>query len=250
MEISIPSNFSPTFLLLQQEGYLISSSLSTGLTELRAAHVGNKGAFYAALFNLSVGIERLLKVIVIIDHMLDNNLVAPTKRQLQKRSHNILNLYDECRKLGAKQDVVIPSRTEIDEINQKLLVLLSEFALSARYHNLDSLSYSQINLDPLNAWSEIVFCILRLDVSKRQKDKIFAQTHIIFTLIHDKSIAIMHGLDKRPLNIFEVLSLPGLHQQAMRFAVLRVIRILSPFRDLSMRLDLKSYAYNPNTPFP
>ena len=72
-----PPAFPPSYLLLQQEGYLISSSLTTGLTELRAAHVHNKGAFYTALFNLSVGFERLLKAIVIIDHMLDNGLAVP-----------------------------------------------------------------------------------------------------------------------------------------------------------------------------
>ncbi len=87
-------NFPPSFLLLQQEGHLISSCLTNGLTELRAANVHNKGAFYSALFNLSVGIERLLKAIVIIEHMLNNNLSVPNKRQLKRYGHNIVELYD------------------------------------------------------------------------------------------------------------------------------------------------------------
>ena len=76
-------DFPESFLLLQQEGYLISSCLSNGLTELRAANVHNKGAFYSSLFNISVGTERLLKAIIIIDHMLRNDLAPPTRRELK-----------------------------------------------------------------------------------------------------------------------------------------------------------------------
>jgi len=72
--------FPKSFVLLQQEGYLISSCLSMGLTELRSANVHNKGSFYSSLFNLSVGIERLLKAIVIIEHMLNKNLSVPRGR--------------------------------------------------------------------------------------------------------------------------------------------------------------------------
>jgi len=135
------TQFLPSFLLLQQEGHLISSCLAMGLTELRSANVYNKGAFYSALFNLSVGIERLLKAIIIMEHMLKNNLSVPTKKQLRGCGHNITELYDECVKISINHGSQLPARSSIDNINQELLGLLSDFAQITRYHNnLDALS--------------------------------------------------------------------------------------------------------------
>ena len=115
--------FPPSFLLLQQEGYLIRSCLALGLTELRNAHVHNKGSFYTALFNLSVGLERLLKAIVIIDHMLNNGLSVPTKKQLQAYGHNIIELYDACETIGTARQSPIPSRAQLDAIDREIMSL-------------------------------------------------------------------------------------------------------------------------------
>jgi hypothetical protein len=61
--------FPNSFLLLQQEGYLIRTSLAQGLTLLRSANLGETGHYYGAFFGLSIALERLLKVIIILDHM-------------------------------------------------------------------------------------------------------------------------------------------------------------------------------------
>lgn len=245
-----PPPFPPSFLLLQQEGYLISSSLSMGLTELRAAHVHNKGAFYTALFNLSVGFERLLKAIVIIDHMLDNSLAVPTKRQLQDRGHNIVDLYDECERIGTRRQSLIPDRAQLDAIDGGLLLLLSDFARVTRYHNLDALSASQGGADPLGRWGRLIIAILDHDVPQRQKDKIFNQANVVATAIDDVTVTLMHGLDQSPLTTAEALSLPGLHGQAVRFAVLRLVKVLSPLRDLLAHMSRDAYQFGPVPPFP
>ena len=250
MNNSSTPRFPPSFLLLQQEGYLISSSLSMGLTELRAAHVHNKGAFYTALLNLSVGFERLLKAIVIIDHMLDNGLAVPTKKQLQARGHNIADLYDECKSIGGKHQSPIPHRAQLDAIDQELLQLLSDFARVTRYHNLDALSSSQSGTDPLAQWGKIIIDILGHDVPPKQKDKILDQADIVATAIGDMTMTLMHGLDQSPLTTTQALSLPGLHDQAARFAVLRLVKILSPIRDLLAAVSRKAYGLGPVPAFP
>jgi hypothetical protein len=179
MSKSALPEFPPSFLLLQQEGYLISSCLSTGLTDLRNAHVHNKGAFYTALFNLSIELERLLKAILIIDHMLNNDLSIPTKKQLQAYGHNIVELYDTCEKIGNNRQSPIPSRNHLDAIDQDILLLLSDFARTTRYHNLDTLSAAQSDLDPLIHWGQIILAILNKDVPQRQKEKILAQAEVV-----------------------------------------------------------------------
>tara|TARA_R110002050_G_scaffold42079_1_gene101628 strand:+ start:73 stop:885 length:813 start_codon:yes stop_codon:yes gene_type:complete len=239
------ATFPPSFLLLKQEGYLISSSLTSGLTALRSAHVHNKGAFYTSLFNLSVGFERLFKAIVIIDHMLCNQLSVPTKKQLQARGHNIIDLYDECSKIGISRNSIIPARPQLDSIDNELLQLLSDFASATRYHNLDALSAFGTNHDPLAKINEVLISILATDVSQNKKDKIHKGTSALTNQIDGITVTLMHGLDQRPLTTSDALTLPELHQQAVRFAVLRLVKLLSPIRDLLGTVSHESYGLGP-----
>tara|TARA_R110002049_G_scaffold188251_7_gene356615 strand:- start:10649 stop:11455 length:807 start_codon:yes stop_codon:yes gene_type:complete len=242
--------FSPSFLLLQQEGYLISASLANGLTELRSAHVHNKGAFYTALFNLSTGFERLLKAIIIIDHMLCNNLAVPSKKQLQARGHNIVDLYDECGRVGLGRNSILPARIQLDAVDRELLQLLSDFARITRYHNLDALSASNTSTDPLVRLNQVLLAILAQDVSQKQRDRILGPANIVATKINDITLTLMSGLDQRPLSITEALSLPGLHEQAVRFAVFRLIKLLAPIRDLLRALRYEDYTLESAPAFP
>lgn len=51
--------------LLANEAALTASLLGNGLNALRKAGIFNKGLYYQAFFSLSIGIERLLKMIII-----------------------------------------------------------------------------------------------------------------------------------------------------------------------------------------
>ena len=57
--------FSGKELNLSNEASLTASLLGNGLNALRKADLYNKGLYYQAFFSLSIGIERLLKIIVI-----------------------------------------------------------------------------------------------------------------------------------------------------------------------------------------
>lgn len=226
----------------------MSSCLALGLTELRNAHVHNKGAFYTGLFNLSVGFERFLKAIIIIDYMLNNRCTVPTKKQLQAYGHNIVQLYDTCEKIGASRQSSIPNRCQLDDINQGIVALLSDFARITRYHNLDALSASQSGIDPLLQWSKIILAIIGKDVSKKQREKILTEAHVIANAIDDITFTLMHDLDQSPLTTAEALSLPGLHDQAARFAVLRVVETLDPFRKLLGVVSHEAYGLGKSVP--
>jgi len=240
-------HFPESFLLLQQEGYLISSCLTTGLTELRVANVHNKGAFYSALFNLSVGIERLLKSIVIMEHMLSNNLSVPSKKQLKKYGHNINELYDTAVSIASNHNISLPNRVAIDVINQDIMTLLGDFAQTTRFHNLNALSSPQSTKDPLTHWGEIILLILNHDVPKKQQTKILNQANAV-AIAMGNTFTLMQGLDKQPLSTEEALALPGLHDQAAKHAVLRVINIISPLRDLISELSRHANKFDGDSP--
>lgn len=243
--------FPPSFVLLQQEGFLISSTLALGLTELRAAHVQNKGAFYSALLNLSVGFERLLKAIVIIDHMLKNKLSAPSKKELQRRGHNVSELCHECAKIAVERGEQPVEWASLDSIDQALLTLLSDFAKVTRYHNLDALSASQSGSDPLGEWGRIIIQILCEDATPREKDKVVAHGAFVSQAIDDMTTTIMHGLDQAPLDTFQALTLPGLHQCAVKYAVYRLVRIIARYREIIGALSTEAYSLRlDEPPFP
>lgn len=249
--MKLDAQFPPSFLLLQQEGYLISSCLATGLTELRAASVQNKGAFYSALFNLSTGIERLLKALLIIEHMLHNNISVPSKKQLKDYGHNIVELYDSAVSIANSRNVTVPNRNALDNINQEILNLLSAFAQTTRYHNLDALSSSHNGKDPLAQWGELIMAILNQDVSERRRAIFLMQADVIAKAIDNISVTLIHGLDQRPLSTQEALALPGLHNEAVKYAVFRIVTILSPIRELISTLSHEAYGLGlSEPPFP
>ncbi|WP_421298117.1 hypothetical protein [Aeromonas veronii] len=238
----------PSYLLLEQEGYLISSCLGSGLTALRSAHVHNKGGFYSSLFNLSIGLERLLKAIVIIEHITANSLSMPSKKQLKNYGHNIEELYDQCVKIAGARGMEFPERNALDPIKKEIICLLSDFAQTTRYHNLDALTSSNVGIDPLEHWGQIVTAILEKNVPKAQKNKILGSSNLIASAIDDITITIMHGLDKKPISTKDALALPGLHDQAVKYAVLHVVQILIPLKKLTS--ELSHLAYKLNTPEP
>ncbi len=181
--------------------------------------------------------------------MLNNGLLAPTKNQLKNYGHNIIELYDECVKISISNKGELPNRRSLNNTNQKLLELLSDFAQTTRYHNLDALSTQQAGKDPLEHWGEIMLLILEQDVTKQQRGKILKTARMVVSNIDDMTMTIMQGLNKQPLTTEEALALPGLHDQAVRYAVLHLMNILSPIRDLISEISRLAYGFDV-APFP
>lgn len=226
----------------------MSSCLTTGLTELRAAHANNKGAFYSALLNLSVGTERLLKATLIIDHMCGHHLEVPTRKQLKAYGHDLLKLYDACVRISQTVSCQVPPIGNLETPSREILFLLNDFAQTTRYHNLDALNSPGPSKDPLVHWNEILLTILQFDVSSKSKAKIIAAGTAIASAISDCTVTVMQGLDKQALSTAHALVLPSLHDQAAKHAVLYFIKFLCPLRDLLSDLSHSAYALGVSSP--
>ena len=98
--------FSPTWYLLEQEGLLAQACLCNGLTALRRANLGDKkGLFYSAFFELSIGFERVLKLVLILDHMARNQLVPPDSKTVEDYGHKLRALFDAANAVCAARNV-------------------------------------------------------------------------------------------------------------------------------------------------
>jgi hypothetical protein len=225
--------FPDSFLLLQQEGYLIRTSLAQGLTLLRSANLDEKGHYYGAFFGLSVGLERLIKVIIILDHMANNALIPPNRSLLKKYSHDLNALFSHSQVIASAKPrhplCSIVSGTIEDEIVKHL----SAFAENCgRYANLDSLTLGRPQSDPLDSWKRLIQRILEEDVPPGAKEKARREAAALAASFSNNAIAIAHDLDRQPLSLQQWFETPRMLELAASRSVVRVLRVLHPLKDL------------------
>lgn len=127
---------------LANEAALTSSLLGNGLNTLRKADMYNKGLYYQAFFSLSIGIERLLKIIIINQYRVANNEVFPTDINPKKLGHDLIKL---CEYASIK--------FESDSLHIKIINFLNDFSKKSRYYNIDSMMNTDVKYDdPLFDW--------------------------------------------------------------------------------------------------
>jgi len=144
--------------LLMREASFSSRSIGIGLTEMRKYDFTNKGSFFHALASLSIGLERLLKILVIHSHRIQNDGAFPTNKELkEKYGHRIIALYEYVRDFSERYDFETDWAVYDEEISQKILEILSDFARFSRYYNLDVLTGRDHKQDePLVRWEKEV----------------------------------------------------------------------------------------------
>jgi hypothetical protein len=159
--------FAREFDLFLQEGHLARSCLLSGFGFLnRADYMERKGSYYSAFFQLSIGIERLIKIAYMLNHKLENNMSLPDESSLTKLGHNLLRGYDICSGFnGAPEGFAKPDSIEYD-----ILSALSDFGRGSRYHNLNELLGKARHVDPIKAWHDLHLRIANEDLSYKKQE--------------------------------------------------------------------------------
>lgn len=221
-----------TFALLQQEGALASSSLLAGLNALRKAnmHGEDRGKFYTAFFQLSIGFERLMKLVIIINHMVNNDYKPMTDEELRKNyGHKIKKLYKSCQEISIDLGLEKLEFFDEESIEWEMIHFLHEFALSSRYYNLSKLSDSHKNDDPMAEWWKIINTILLTDVSVKKRQKIENETLKACDDFYGNTFTHMRGMNGELLTTFDAIAGHRLVEAAAPYCVWHLHRILEPF---------------------
>ena len=139
--------FNEKEIMLKNEASLVSSLLGNGLNSLRKSNLNNIGLYYQAFFSLAIGLERLLKIILITQYRVQNNEEFPKQLPLKDYGHDLL-------KLTKLANINLNDK---DDIHYRILEFLNNFSQKARYYNLDNIinENSKNNLDPLSDWAII-----------------------------------------------------------------------------------------------
>jgi len=142
------------YLLLSREAGLAAMSLCEGLTCLRKTDFIQNAYALHAFFSVSVGMERMMKLILISEHRRSNDNAFPDNGFLKRFGHKINDLYAVCKTLADKLNKSHLYRdVESSPISKEIISFLNDFGDKARYYNLDTLTgITQANEEPLKRW--------------------------------------------------------------------------------------------------
>jgi hypothetical protein len=224
--------YHPIFSLLQQEGYLTRSCLYTGFAALATANIDDqhKGNFYVAFFQLSIGLERLMKLTLILDFMASNDLKLPDNKWLKAFSHNLADLLESIRNIEKR----VSKHNLIDKVlkpyslEKEILHFFDEFSQKTRYANLDSLTGRQNIVDPLARWSRIAHKIFEKDIPVRVKQRIDLEAAKYGLFMNSFSVVMASDLEKNPISFEEGFQLSRMFQVVAPLAIWRIMKIVYP----------------------
>jgi len=160
--------------LICQEAFLAKSCLVAGFNLLSRAGLDEKkiGNFYSGWFQLTIGFERLMKIVLTADKVVNNDGQPFTDNTLKNYSHRLKEMYFACKVIYKKN---IGSDINLDECSTDLLEFLNEFAVRSRFYNLGELSTPRTEQDPLRKWYGVSWEISNKFVPEYVRKRRFAK---------------------------------------------------------------------------
>lgn len=221
---------SKEFQLLIKEGNLAKSSLMAGLEYIAKSDYDIIGNYYLAFFQLSIGLERLMKIAFIIDYKIKNALRNPSDKELRKLGHNLIHSYEACKHMAIEYDQSLSSWQQPLSMEYKVLVFLSNFAESSRYYNLDKLVGGKSTEDPIVHWNKIQLLIANKYISVKRQNIINnnAITHCDKLQLYGYEL----GRDGEYRTQVDITFLHSLLKISRGYSVWTIIKLLEPFYEL------------------
>lgn len=223
-------NFSQQWLCLSGEASIASSTLKTGLDTLKIACTKHYN-YPLAFFNLSIGLERLFKLILICESIIEQ---TTDKLELKKDfGHDLLKLQSRVDAILKKYNLL----TNPTIISQNMLIELTKFAENERYFNLNYLLKSSETTCPVKSWSQnvgdeiikshcleianvphripkfVIFGYNEQNTELKTKEE-FSQNYILQLLKYKYTSYYMHQTIKNYTNYFHSISL-NVHEKQL-----------------------------------
>jgi hypothetical protein len=221
--------FSKRFHLLSQECSLIEATIYSGLTDLCRANIGeNSRYFYTALFGLSIGFERILKLVLILDYIASNHGQNPTEKYIRDCGHDLIKLRDKCNtksiKYGWHEEYPLININDVAFV--RIFEFLDRFARITRYENLNRLTGGKVSIDPLEEWKKMLLDISQERFTKRQMAKVKKNGELM-TAIEPVSYLVIPDLDKSQLSHRSYGEQATIYQIGTKYIIWDISKILT-----------------------
>lgn len=175
----------PEWHFIQRETMLVRQLVGSGATALgKADYAKNKGEYYNAFFGLSVGLERLCKLILVVDHALTHSGALPTEVVVRKFGHKIGELFNAVEGIAKSRGLSYAKDRPNNKIVMAMLSNLDAFADAGRgrYANFAALTDpTQVRNDPLAKWwNEVAEAVLlRHYYGTKKQEKVEANAQAV-----------------------------------------------------------------------
>lgn len=166
------------WLALSNEVAFARSTLGLGVTQIQYANYAELGIYWQSFTNLSVGLERLAKLVILLDYLHCNG-DYPDFQTLRSYGHDLNKLYAISKKIILNHNIKFDFIDNLDsEIHINILTILSNFAKGDRYANLDFLT-GMNDKNPVSDWSlKVDNWIWENKISEKTKDRIIANASL------------------------------------------------------------------------
>ncbi|WP_316233485.1 hypothetical protein [Bradyrhizobium sp. SZCCHNPS2010] len=156
----------PEWRAIGRECALVRHLIGSGVTALGVANYADKrGEYYTAFFGLSVGLERLVKLILVADYAISNGGKMPQESVVRSFGHKLVALVDAAEEIAVRRQLKVGYTRPQSPISTKIVEALDSFADARRGRYANFLALDNPNLgteEPINKWwGEVAELILR-----------------------------------------------------------------------------------------
>ncbi len=140
----------PEWHAIGRETSLVRHLLGSGVTALGRANYANTiGEYYTAFFGLSVGLERLTKLILVADYAISHAGLMPEERVFRKFGHKLIDLTNAANVTAQNHTLALAYSRPITVVSAKMIECLDGFADASRgrYANLATLGDPSLHLE-------------------------------------------------------------------------------------------------------
>lgn len=186
----------PEWHALGREASLVRHLIGSGATAIgRANYAYKMGEYYTAFFGLSVGLERLSKLVLVANYAIENSGKMPGEKVVRKFGHKLIDLANEVESISGKMQLSLRYSRPTQDIPQKILECLDSFADArrGRYANFASLDNPNLTEDePISKWwGEVAECILEKHYyGKAAQKRVESRAELIDSMISPFTMVI------------------------------------------------------------
>jgi hypothetical protein len=156
----------PEWHAVGREAALIRHLVGSGATSLGKANYADKtGEYYTAFFGLSVGLERLAKLILVADHAILNAGQMPQQAAVRKFGHKLIDLMNAADAVAENHKLMLEYPRPTSAVCAKIVECLDAFADAGRGRYANFVALGDPNLgqeEPIRKWwDEVAELILK-----------------------------------------------------------------------------------------
>lgn len=146
----------PEWHSIGREAALVRHLIGSGVTSLGKANYADKeGEYYTAFFGLSIGLERLAKLILVVNHAILNNGQMPTEQVVRRFGHKLVRLLNTADNISARHSLKLNYPRPTAQISTVIVECLDAFADAGRgrYANFAALGNPNLGQEePIRKW--------------------------------------------------------------------------------------------------